>query len=265
MKRLAFTFLISIICFLKVNAQALETEDSKPLLPGQLAIGTGIEFQTSNQGTETAMPLAFELGLTKKLTLLVEPVAFTNIHSKNGPSATGIGDLEATLFYQLYAETKILPSVSIAAEIKIPTAQNSLIGTGKTDYTPFIILSKTTGKFYTSFNLSYTFLGAPQGVTANNLLNYALGTTFKLSEKSILFAEIYGNTSSLGGDAPESVVVTTNPNLGTQELSGGENIVAFGYGYHVKKNVLLSLGVSYDNNHAVLFRPGIEWVFGGEK
>ncbi len=263
MKKIIIWFAVSLsLAPGELFSQVLETEESKPLLPGQFEIGTGLEIQTSKEGTETALPLAIEYGLSKKFTLLVEPVGFTSILPKMGPHAKGVGDLEITMFYQIVSEKNVLPSISISGEIKIPTAKNTLIGTGKTDYTPFLIMSKTTGKFFTSMNLSYTFLGKPNGIVANNLFNYALGTIYSVSQKSILFAEIYGNSSALGGaETPEGTVVT-NPNINTQEVSGGETVGALGYGYYLKKELLLSLGINYDNNNAVLFRPGIEWKFG---
>lgn len=247
----------------KLFSQVLETEDSKPLLPKQFMIGTGLEYQTSNEGKEIALPLEFEYGLSKKFTLLVEPVAFTSIIPNTGTKATGIGDLEVTLFYQIVKEKKFLPSISVSGEIKIPTAKNTLIGTGETDYTPFLIMSKTTGKFFTSINLSYTFLGKPEGVIANNLFNYAVGTIFTASPKAILFAEFYGNTSAMGsGETPENTT-PSDPNMNTSELSGGETVGSLGYGFLLKKELLLSFSVSYDNNNAILFRPGIDWKFGG--
>lgn len=255
-----FALLFAMLPF-KIKAQVLETEESKPLRSGQVEIGAGLEFQTSNEGTETALPIACEYGLTDKLTLLVEPVGFTAIRPNIGARVTGPGDLEITVFYQFVSEKKVLPSISVSGEIKIPTARNQLIGTGKTDYTPYLIASKTIGKFYTSVNLSYTFLGKPKGVTANNLFNYALGTIFTTSRRSILFAEVYGNTSAIGGGETPEGVTTTNTNINTAELSGGETVGAFGYGYYLKKELLLSFGVSYDNNKAILFRPGIEWRF----
>jgi hypothetical protein len=243
------------------TAQVLETEESKPLARGVVHAGAGLEFQTSKEGTETALPFAWEYGLTNRMTLLIEPVGFTRIRPKVGSRATGFGDLEVTLFYQLMPERSGLPSISISGEIKIPTARNSLIGTGKTDFTPYLIASKRTGRFFTSVNLSYTFIGKPRGVDASNLFNYALGTMFAASPRSILFGEIYGNTSALGGaETPEGTTV----NAGSSELAGGETVGAVGYGYYMKKDLLLSLGVSYDNNQAVLFRPGIEWGFGGK-
>lgn len=264
-KRKSAFMLLLLLCMnvISIKAQVLETEESKPLSVGQFEVGTGLEFQTSKEGTETALPLAIEYGLSRKFTLLVEPVGFTSIFPKIGPHAKGIGDLEITLFYQIVSERNVLPSISISSEVKIPTAKNTLIGTGKTDYTPFLIMSKTIGKFYTSVNLSYTFLGKPQGVDAANLFNYAIGTIFVASPKSILFAELYGNTSAVGGaETPEPIVVV-NPNINTQEISGGETVGAFGYGYYLKNELLFSLGISLDNNNAILFRPGIEWKFGG--
>ena len=186
MKRKYILVLLTLLFGVQTNnlfSQVLETEDSSPLIPGQIEMGTALEFQTSKQGTEAAIPIGIEYGISNRLTLLVEPVAYTNIHPKIGPRANDIGDLEVTLFYQLFSEGKIMPAISISGEVKFPTAKNRLVGTGETDYTPFIIASKTTGKFFTSINLSYTFLGKPKGVPAGNLFNYALGTIFNASYK----------------------------------------------------------------------------------
>ncbi len=255
MKKLITAFILFFATQINnVNAQVLETEDSRPLNTGQVELGAGLEYQTSKEGYEAALPLSFEYGLSKRFTFLFEPVPFTTIHPKTGRYVTGLGDLEMTLFYHLIKETKSFPSVSLSAEVKLPTAKDSLIGTGKTDFTPFFIASKTTGRFFTSLKLSYTFLGKPQGIVANNLFNYAAGTIFELSPKSIIFGEIYGNTSASGGaDIPE---IPGNPQR-TTEISGGETVGSVGYGFYVNRNLLLSFGVSYDNNHALLFRPGI--------
>ncbi len=243
----------------------LETEESNPLIPHQMELGAAMEFQTSKEGTENALPLSIEYGLSKKFTLLVEPVAFTTINPKKGASTTGFGDLEVTLFYQLMSEKKTWVSMSLSGEVKLPTANNILIGTGKTDYTPFLIFSKTTGPFFTSLNLSYTFLGKPKGVVANNLFNYAIGTVYTISPKSILFGEVFGNTSALGGaEVPEGQAPVDTVSI-NQEISGGETVGCIGYGYYPNKNLQLSFSINYDNNNALLFRPGIIWKFGGKK
>ena len=152
------------VCLNRLYAQ-LETEDALPFAAGQVELSGSLEHQISKEGTETALPLALEYGLSKRFTFLVEPVVFTNIHSKSGNNVTGFGDLEMTLFFNLLKETKSFPAITFSGEIKLPTAKDSLIGTGKTDFTPFFIASKTLGKFYTSINFSYTFLGKPSPIT----------------------------------------------------------------------------------------------------
>jgi hypothetical protein len=250
--------LSSAVAPLEAVAQVLETEESRPLARGRVELGGGVEFQTAKEGNETAVPLALEYGLTERFTLLLEPVFFTAIRPTSGARATGLGDLEVTAFYHLMSERGAAPSISLAGEIKIPTARNALIGTGQTDFTPYLIASKTTGRFFTSANLSYTFIGKPPGTSASNLFNYAIGTIFSASARHILYAEVFGNTSALGGgETPEVPAV----NATTAELSGGETVGAVGYGYYVSPGVLGSIGVSYDNNKAILFRPGLEWFF----
>jgi hypothetical protein len=258
--KLMIAVAISLVPAQLLMSQVLETEESHPLLPGQVEIGTGLEIQTSKEGHEIALPFAFEYGLSKRFTFLLEPVSFTGIHPKRGASHTGIGDIEVTLFYQLLKEKVNFPAISISAEVKLPTAKDRLIGTGKTDFTPYVIASKTTGKFFSSLNLSYTFLGKPKGSNAGNLFNYAIGTIFHFVERSILFGEVYGNTSAFGKEVPEGAII--DPAINT-EISGGEVVGAFGYGYYLRPELLVSFGVSFDNNKAVLFRPGIEWKFGG--
>jgi hypothetical protein len=46
----------------------------------------------------------------------------------------------------------------------------------------------------------------------------------------------------------------------TTKISDGETVASAGYGSYVNQNLLLSFGVSYDNIHSKLFRPGIVWI-----
>ena len=89
-----------------------------------MKIGGAFELQTSDQGKEYAAPLLLEFGLFDRLELAAEPVFYTSIKPNTGLSATGIGDLELTLSYLLFKEKKTMPAISIAGEIKIPTAKN---------------------------------------------------------------------------------------------------------------------------------------------
>jgi hypothetical protein len=62
---------------------------------------------------------------------------------------------------------------------------------------------------------------------------------------------LLGNTAAIPGS--ES---STAP-----EVAGGELSFTLGAGKEVGQGVLLYIGISYDNNNAVLMRPGITWRF----
>lgn len=236
-------------------AQPLETETARFLKAGGLKIENIFEYQTSAEGIEKAVPLAFEYGITDKLELLVEPVVTTSIRPKRGRGATGTGDLEATLGYHFLPESSSRPALAIAAELKIPTTKNSLIGTGKTDYTVMLIASKRAGRFDTHANLGYGILGKPAGIQLNNIFIFAAAEEFHVNKKFDLVGEILGNTSSLGGseNQAESAV--------TPEAAGGELIGMLGTRCYLRPSLFLSFGVTYDNNNAVLLRPGLTFKF----
>ncbi len=144
-------------------AQMLETETARPLGRGVFEVSGNFEYQTSSEGHEAAVPFAAEYGLTDRLELLVEPVAWTSIRPKAGARATGVGDLEATATWLARAETPGVPAIALAAEVKFPTAHNTLIGTGKTDVAGYLIASKHWGRLDTHANVSYTVVGGPAG------------------------------------------------------------------------------------------------------
>lgn len=236
------------------HAQALETETARFLRRGTCEIASAFEFQTSKEGIERAVPLALEYGLTDRFSMLVEPVAHTAIRPKRSAQATGPGDLEVTAFYLLRAEAPGVPALAVAAEVKLPTAKERLIGTGQTDYAAYAIASKRTGRFDSHANLGYNINGQPPGVKLVNTFSGALATEFHVSHTVGLFGEVLGTTSSAGeggGDNP------ANPSVVAPEAAGGALVGTVGVGVSPVPHLLLSMGLSYDNNHALLLRPGV--------
>lgn len=239
------------------HAQALETETARTLIPGSLETNTSFELQTSSEGTERAVPFAFEYGVTDRMSVLVEPVFGTAIRPKTGTRASGIGDVEVTATYLVRQENGGIPALAFAAEVKIPTAKNKLIGTGKTDFAGYLIASKRFGRLDTHANLGYTIVGQPAGVSLDNIFNFALAGQYRVTDRYEVFGEILGNTISTpgagGGYSGENTV--------TPEASGGELVGTLGVGMFIKSTLFLFFGVSYDNNNAVLFHPGLTMRF----
>ena len=234
-------------------AQILETETARPIGKGTLELGGNFEFQHSSDGDETALPFAIEYGLTNRFELLVEPVAFTAIRPKAGTNATGVGDLEVTATYLLSRERGGAPALAFAGEVKLPTARNTLIGTGKTDLAGYLIASKWLGRFDTHANLGYTIVGRPSGAQLKNIFNFALAAERSLGKTSELFGEILANTaSSAGGESVGPVL----PGGVVAEAPTGEIVGSVGVAKYVMPTVRLAMGLSIDNSGAFMVRPG---------
>ena len=245
-----------IVPSLALAGQPLETETARLPLQGQGNIQIVAEYQTSSAGQEFAIPLAFEYGITNRIELAIEPVPYTSIRPKEGRSASGLGDTEATLTYLLTHETGNMPAIAIAGEVKFPTARDPLIGTKATDYRGVVILSKRFGDFDAHANFGYTFVGSPPGASLGNIFDYAVAVEYFASKRTQLVAEVIGNTSSGSGEGSPSTGGTIIP-----EAAGGEVVGLIGVRHEFNDSVAVSLGVTYDNNHAILFRPGLTIAF----
>ena len=253
LRALAGTAAGTLITSLPAAAQILETETARPVGRGVFEIGSNFEYQTSSEGHEVALPFAIEYGLSNRLEFLVEPVPYTAIRPKVGPRATGAGDVEATLTYLFHSESAGVPALALAGEVKIPTTDNPLISTGKTDYTGYVIGSKRFGPWDTHADVGYTIVGRPAGATLKNIWNFALGWERTLGSNSELYGEFIGNTAA--SSTPESTGPTP-PGTTTPEAPSGEFVASLGVARYVFPGLRLSLGLSIDNNSAVLFRPG---------
>jgi len=241
-------------------SQPLETETARIMPAGTFKIEAAAELQTSKEGTERAFPLVFEYAFTDRTELAVEPVLGTSIRPKHTASASGAGDVEVTLTHLFIPESGNLPAFAGAGEVKLPTAKNRLIGTGKTDFTAWAIASKRLGSLDLHANLGYTITGKPAGTNLHNIVDYAIAEEYHLSPQVDVVGEVVGNTSATGESGTEGSTGTGIP----PEAAGAERSVMFGMRYKYAPNLAFAIGVSYDNNHALLIRPGITWRFGAK-
>lgn len=254
--RSALALLLCTLCAAPASAgQPLETETARMLKRGAFEFEAGFERQTSKAGTEAAVPLAFEYGLSNRFALLVEPVLWTRIHDQGIGTATGIGDIEVTLTTLLLGERSGRPAFALGTEVKIPTSKNIRIGSGKTDAAIYLIGSKHYSRWDTHANLGYTLVGKPVGVAVKNIGSFALAGEFKVSPRLDLVGEVFGS-SAARADSSENAPVTQGSAL-TPEIGGSELVGALGVRFHPSDTLIWSLGISYDNNRALLLHPGI--------
>jgi len=244
------------------TAQMLETETAR-LLPGDAGkAGGAFEAQTASEGQEGALPLFFEYGLTDVLELSVEPVPYTTIRPAEGAGAAGAGDVELTLTYRLLPEDGHRPAMAAAGEIKVPTAHDTLIGTGETDYTLYYIVSKKLGqKTDLHFNATYAFLGSPPDTHLNNVYGGAIAVVYHLGERTVFFGEAIATSAAAsggeGGTVEPGGITTIVP-----EAAGSEFVGTAGLGWNVTQQSLVHTAISYDNTSALLLRAGYVFRWG---
>lgn len=101
--------------------------------------------------------------------------------------------------------------------------------------------------------MTYSLLGAPSGVKLDNVFSFALAGEYSLNEKWDLLAEGFTTTDAHAKATLGGVV--------SQEIAGAETVGMLGARYHLSPAFTLALGVTYDNNNATLFRPGVTWKF----
>ena len=243
----------------RAAAQTLETETARLLPRHALAIGGAFESQTGGGGDERAVPFIVEYGISDRVELAVEPVPYTAIFPEGGVRARGVGDLEGTLSVRLRNESISVPAIAFAAEVKVPTAKNALIGTGRADYTGWAIASKQFGRFDTHANVAYTLTGSPRGPKLNNPWTGALAGVYRPNAAYELFAETMATTaatSAEGGDGVVTPVTGMTPVI-PPEAAGALLFGSVGAGRYVLPQFLLFGSVSYDNTGATLLRVGM--------
>ncbi|MDQ2935991.1 MAG: hypothetical protein M3R67_00625 [Acidobacteriota bacterium] len=100
-------------------------------------------------------------------------------------------------------------------------------------------------------------MGKPAGAQLKDFANFALAEEFFVNPKFAMVGEILANT----GSSPEAVPgAVPNPNV-TPEVSSGEIVGMLGLRYRLPERLFFTFGVSYDNNQAVLLRPGLTFSF----
>jgi hypothetical protein len=239
------------------SGQVLETETARPLAKGTFELGGNLEVQTSSEGRELDVPLVVAYGLTNQLELLIEPVASSLIAPTFGAHAHGVGDTEVTTLWRLRPEAGGWPAFTVGGEVKVPTAESRLIGTGKVDVAGILIASRRLGRVDTHANLTYTFVGQPAGASLTNIIGGAFAVEAAVGRRYRIFSEVLASTGATPGGEGDALPGTTI----VQEAAGQEIVGTIGAGVYVhQRHVFLSLGVSYDNNRAILLRPGVTFL-----
>ncbi len=84
---------------------------------------------------------------------------------------------------------------------------------------------------------------------------------YNMSERFLLFGEVYGNTSSTIGSESDTAPPTGTMTALPAEASTGEIVGSLGIGYYFSSGLFGSLSVSHDDNNATLLRAALSYTF----
>ncbi|HEY3216905.1 MAG TPA: phytase [Candidatus Eisenbacteria bacterium] len=233
-----------------VETQPLETETARQAPPGSVRVETGFEVEGDAHRTAYSVPLALDFAASRRVAFRLEPILYAHLLGGVRTLAAGLGDLEAAATLLGWPEGPRVPGVAVALEVKLPTARSRLIGSGRADYTGDLILSRRVEPFDLHLNLGYTMVGRPPDLDTQNVYSFTVATERSFARFDVV-AEIQGHTPALA-DPDES----DGARALALEIAGEELVGTLGARYRPTDRLVLSLGLSYDNDHAVAIHPG---------
>jgi len=221
----------------------LETETAELGNRGDQLISTAIQYERERDGSHAWLTVnQYEIGVTDRAELLIEPFFYEWIHPKGGDPTSGVGDLEITPSYMVFLEQPVLPAVVLALKIKVPTATNPEIGTGELDYYPYVILGKHIGDWVFNANLGEDVITSPPGQPLRNQFIWDFSVERKITPAWSVYVEAFSNSS---------------PAIGEHGTTAGALATEYRFGKHI--NAFISAG--YDSSELMIIRPGFNIEF----
>jgi hypothetical protein len=246
------------------DAKILKTRRPGEHGPLALVLGSGFEYETDPEESEYGFPFLVEYGFMKYSKVSVEP-SVVLVRSKPGSasrSVSGAGDLETTLTLELPTERRYRPGLSFEYTVKWPTAKAPVLGTGETDHSLGMILSKEFVPFDLDAEALYTWTGSPPGVQLDNTLELSLAMEWRLTHTFDFEGEAvtalgtggrFHATGTLGGFA----------NIGGPEQGQNESEFTAGLAAHLTDFLKLEQGLVFKSDGSFQFVFAWEYDFEG--
>jgi hypothetical protein len=212
--RCAVALAITISIAIPSTHAIAEAEESASFFPDDEAprhfyatVGLGLDFSRGDYGEPgmtNSLAIPFSLKLEYEPITMRISLPYSVIDGSesvfNGSNGRDNGDLTTSLTYTYYPSSALVPVVDLTTKIKFPTANNQL-GTGKTDVTLQIELSKSLGDLSGFGSFGYRFKGG----FYDDIVVASVGAGYRLTRASSMgVAYDYREASVFGaGDSHE--------------------------------------------------------------
>lgn len=220
----------------------LETETAQLGKQGEFNFSNALQSEQDHDGRALLTETQYEYGVNDRTEILIEPFFYERDTPKAGRATSGVGDVEVTGSYIAVTETASRPALVIAQKIKLPTASNDAIGSGKVDAQSYVIIGKTWGDVHLNANLGYEYIGKVHGDDLKDQGIYDLSLDLPIAERTTFFVEGFGNTAAAKGES------------GTQAAGAGLE-------YQFTRTVNGFVAAARDTDHVTTLRFGLNYGF----
>ncbi|KAA3619382.1 MAG: DUF3187 family protein [Calditrichaeota bacterium] len=138
-------------------------------------LNAGVRYRANNWSLSASLPFILQDSPLLDQSITAQSEDDETMHGMDDFSG-GIGDIYFYGSYRLFQARTSLPSLSITAQLKVPTGDElTLFSTGATDYGIGLSLSKNLGRFNAFADVGFLHLGDPQEIDYSNPFGYGFG------------------------------------------------------------------------------------------
>lgn len=211
---------------------------------GDLTVDTAGQLDGEQGGKVWMLETGAQYQVSNRLQFLVEANLFESQQPNVGKSVRGIGDTDVTLSWLASGRRRLLPSVVLGAQVKLPTARKEEIGTGKVDYSALLALENEFGELELNLETEFASFGQPGNEKLKDQFLYTVTAEYGVNNFLAVYGELFGNS------AP-----TANASRTDAARVGVELDLPFG------KIAAPYLSLEIDTEGVGTARTGVEWTW----
>lgn len=185
-----FLFFIVLYAGSLFAARPLETDDAGTVDPGFVEVELSTAYQDDPGSEAWEIPVGIKTGIFPGLDVGLG-FGWQRV-TEAGNTESGITDLELGAKWNFLSETNALPSLSLTAAVKLPTADDDRdLGSGETDWDVTGVLSKSLNDWFAvHLNAGYTWVGIPTGEDGGDVLHGSAAMEFQLTDSFCAVGEV---------------------------------------------------------------------------
>ncbi len=229
-----------------VENRPINTDDAYTLDKGVFTISLGSVFtREANHDKEIDLNIDLGYGITDRLEITAD-IPFVFLNPEAGINEEGIGDISVRPEYMFLEERENIPAMSLAATFELQSGDKDKgLGSGATDYSLSLQVSKNFDPVSVHFNLGYTFIGKSKGEDLDNVIFYNFACEYVITGKLTLVGELIGQTNSDPGATNDPMEILAGM---IYEITSNVNFdVGFGAGLNnASPDIRVTGGITFE-------------------